>query len=289
MNARDALRSAIAALARHRCAGADAAREAEVLLVHAARTTRERLAAAPERALTPSQEKRFRLLVARRLRHEPLAYILGTAWFRGREFLVSRKTLIPRPATEHIVDAAVAAAKRIGAKIAVDVGAGSGCIAISLALELPNTRVIATDSSASALALAKKNARRLGSAARIRFIRADLLSSVRAIPSPAVIVANLPYIPTGEIKKLITDIRRFEPRTALDGGKDGLDLYRRLVLQLRAASAHQTTLICEILPEQYAALAAFIKKNFPRAATEEILNFSKTVVGLAADLYGTTV
>lgn len=157
---------------------------------------------------------------------EPLQYVIGTSDFRGHLLACDARALIPRPETEQLVDLALACR----GEDFIDVGTGSGCIAISLALEHPRARVTATDVSAAALALACENAERHNAAARVRFTRADLLDGIPAA-SADVVVSNPPYIESGEIPALAREIREFEPRSALDGGADGLDLVRRLVRQ----------------------------------------------------------
>ncbi|MBI4458149.1 peptide chain release factor N(5)-glutamine methyltransferase [Candidatus Uhrbacteria bacterium] len=268
-----------AKLRRHRCQDSEPAREAELLLSLASGLPREMFFAHPERKLPAAARKKFADLIRRRSRHEPLAHLTGSAWFYGREFAVSPATLIPRPATEAIVETAIAEARRIGADIVIDVGTGSGCIAVSLAAALPKIRVVATDISSAALRQARKNAARHGVAGRIDFKKSDLLGSPAASlkKSRAVIVANLPYVPTALMRRLAPDIRRFEPRTALDGGKDGLDFYRKLIVQ---AAGLRGALICEILPNQYRSLAAFAKKNIPGCETGKVLNLAGVTVGI---------
>ncbi len=218
MIARERAREAKTALAG---AGiADAACEAEILVRDIARISRVdyfRGAAVPE-ALTESVDA----AIERRLRREPTAYIRGNAFFYGREFSVSPDVLIPRPETELLIDILVAE-KLPEETTVLDVGTGSGCLAISLALETAFT-VLAVDASPSALRLARRNAVR--HAATVTFMRGHLASGVAAA---GVIVANLPYIATDEIAALEPEVRDWEPRIALDGGHDGLDLIRELI------------------------------------------------------------
>jgi release factor glutamine methyltransferase len=286
MTVREALAEGTKKLRAHACAGTDARREAEALLMHVTGLRREDFFLSPGKKLATSAARRFNASLARRLRHEPLDYILGSAWFRGHEFAVNRRTLIPRPATESIVDAALAAAKEKNAIAAIDVGTGSGCIAISLALELKGARIFATDASAGALALAKKNAACNGVRRQIRFLRGDLLSPVpaRHLRGPLLVVANLPYLPAADLPKLIPDIRRHEPKSALDGGKDGLSPSRALVDQLVRVKKSDIILIFEILAKQYSPLAAYVKKNFPATKISRIKNHQGVTVGLRADI-----
>ena len=159
--------------------------------------------------------------VRRRAAGEPLQYIRGRADFYGREFLVDERVLIPRPETEILVEQAVARVPR-GARV-VDAGTGSGCIAISLALERPDLHVMAIDTSAAALAVAKRNRDRLG--ARVAFAASDLLAAVRDVDF---IVSNPPYIPEGEIPTLQAEVT-FEPRAALSPGPRGTEVIERLL------------------------------------------------------------
>ncbi len=285
MTFREALLEGARKLKKHRCDGADAVRESEALLSFAACVPRERFFADPGARLSAPTARRYASLLLRRRSHEPLSYLLGTAWFMGREFRADRRGLIPRPATEHLVDSAVDAARELKSDLLVDVGTGSGCIAVTLALETKGTPVIATDASAGALALARTNARLHGAAGRIRFRRGDLAAPAAAIrnAAAAVVIANLPYIPDSAMRRLSPCVLR-EPRQALAGGKDGLDPYRRLLRQLAAYRPSGTTAaFFEILPGQYARLASLVKKNLPGARTGKIMNFEGACVGLRAD------
>jgi release factor glutamine methyltransferase len=158
----------------------------------------------------------------RRAAGEPLQYIRGRCDFYGREFLVDDRVLIPRPETEILVEQAIARAPR-GARV-VDVGTGSGCIAVTLALERPDLRVVATDVSVAALAVAKRNRDRLG--ARVALAACDLLDAVRDVD---LIVSNPPYIPSADIATLQTEVRDHEPRNALTPGPRGTEIIERLL------------------------------------------------------------
>jgi release factor glutamine methyltransferase len=215
---RDALDSALIALT---AAGCETPRlDAEVLLAAAMGVDRAVIVADPGRGLEPAQARAFQDGARRRTQREPVAYILGRKGFRRIELDVDPRVLIPRPETEHVVEAALALPE--GARV-VDVGTGSGAIALALADERPDLRVVATDSSAAALAVARANAARLG--LDVEFAEGDLLGPV-AGPVDAV-VSNPPYIRAGE--RLPPEIARYEPAAALYAGEDGLDVYRRLV------------------------------------------------------------
>jgi release factor glutamine methyltransferase len=215
---RDALDSALIALT---AAGCETPRlDAEVLLAAAMGVDRAVIVADPGRGLEPAQARAFQDAARRRTQREPVAYILGRKGFRRIELDVDPRVLIPRPETEHVVEAALALPE--GARV-VDVGTGCGAIALALADERPDLRVVATDSSGAALGVARANAARLG--LDVEFVEGDLLGPV-AGPVDAV-VSNPPYIRAGE--RLPPEIARYEPAAALYAGEDGLDVYRRLV------------------------------------------------------------
>jgi release factor glutamine methyltransferase len=181
----------------------------------------------PDRVLDAESRRRCDALVARRAAREPIAYIVGRRAFRHIELAVDTRVLIPRPETEHLVEAALELAH--GARV-VDVGTGSGAVALALKHERPDLRVTATDVSAGALEVAAANARGLGMEVTLR--QCDLLAGAGG-PFDAV-VANLPYVVDGELDGLAPEITRYEPRAALAGGSDGLGPLRRLVGQLGA-------------------------------------------------------
>jgi release factor glutamine methyltransferase len=204
--------------------------DAEVLLAFAIHTTRMQLIIDGQRPLMPAELARFRELVKRRRVREPVAYLLGEREFYGRGFRVDKRVLVPRPDTEFLVDVGLSrsASRSLGARV-LDLCTGSGCVAISLARERPTTRVHATDLDRGALTLARENALRLG-AYRVSFSQGDLYEGLQTpFGGFDLIVSNPPYIPTGDLAGLAADVRAFEPRHALDGGPDGLDLLRRVI------------------------------------------------------------
>ncbi|HTM69193.1 MAG TPA: HemK/PrmC family methyltransferase [Candidatus Binatia bacterium] len=282
MTIREALRRGAKQLRGHRCDGADPVREAEALLASATGLSRERMFMSPDLPLASGARRRFSSLVARRRRHAPLAYLLGTAWFAGLEFAVDRRVLIPRPATEHVLDTAVRAAVRTDAALVIDVGTGSGCVAIAAAKALPGARVLATDDSPAALRLARSNARRRS--ARVRFLRGDLLrpasAALTAARRPAVIIANLPYVPASSP---VSPCVRREPRRAVFAPGDGTGPYRELFRQLAAIPLRApATIVCELLPRQYLPLDKAFRRLFPDARPERIKNHRGRTVGLIA-------
>jgi release factor glutamine methyltransferase len=191
----------------------------------------------PERALGPDQLATFRRHVERRARHEPVSRILGTRDFYGRSFVISPATLDPRPDSETLIEAALEIAREEGWTSAplgiLDVGTGSGCLLLTLLAELPQACGTGSDISAAALEVARHNARRLGLERRVDWLLADALESI-AGPFH-MLLANLPYVRSGDIRHLDPEVRDFDPVLALDGGADGLDAYRRLVPKIPGA------------------------------------------------------
>jgi release factor glutamine methyltransferase len=205
--------------------GIDAPRlTAEVLLANALSCDRVRLYLDFDKPLGEPELARFRDLVRRRAEGEPTAYLTGRREFFGRPFRVDARVLVPRPETELLVEAALAALPEGGR--ALDLCTGSGCVAISVALAGKGARVVATDSSEDALAVARENAAALE--AEVTFASGDLWAAVEDAEPFDVIVSNPPYVPAGELDSLQREVRR-EPRLALDGGPDGLAVLRRIV------------------------------------------------------------
>jgi release factor glutamine methyltransferase len=209
--------------------------DAELLLAHALSTTRIHLVVDAKRPLDAHELARFRELVRRRRLREPVAYILGLREFYGRPFRVDARVLVPRPDTETLVEVALDRTRHVAlAMRALDLCTGSGCVAISLARERPTSRVLGTDISLDALAVARENALRLG-AYNVAFCRGDLFEAVDHSDRFDLVTANPPYVVASEIDSLAPEICRHEPRLALDGGQDGMDIVRRIVA---SASAH---------------------------------------------------
>ncbi len=210
--------------------------EARMLLGHVINLSAVQIYTKHEQILSPEEEAKLQKLIGRRLRNEPTAYILEHKEFYGIDFYVDSRVLIPRPETEILVDAALEfAASRSSyltrPLLAADVGTGCGAIAISLALNLPGSKVYATDSSPSALDVARLNCRHHKVAEQVTLLTGDLL---QPLPEPVdLIVANLPYIKNSELPDLSPEIAGFEPRLALDGGASGLDCIQKLLQQVR--------------------------------------------------------
>lgn len=220
---------------------------AEALLMHVLGCDRAHLHAHPERQLTPAELARFTAAVARRAAGEPLQYITGHQEFWGLDFQVTPAVLIPRPETEHLVSAALArCATRDHVRI-VDVGTGSGCVILALAAEKPEAELHATDISAEALAVASQNAGRLGFGDRVAFHQGDLLAPFAGAPgSFALVVSNPPYVGRNEADKVQREVREHEPAVAVFAGREGLDVYRRLIPQAWTALRPGGGLLLEI-------------------------------------------
>lgn len=241
-------------------AGIDsAALDADVLLAHVLGRDRAYLLSHGNDALAPAIVRRFLKVLHRRMNHEPVAYITGVKEFYGWEFAVNRHVLIPRPKTEEMVEEAKRVLRAWGENdkfqmtndkshtLVIDVGTGSGILAITVKKLFPRVNVLAIDHSKRALRVAKGNAERHGMHAigyrlsafnfqqsEIHFLYSDLLSKVREVPFYNILIlANLPYVPTREIATLERDVKDYEPGKALDGGGDGLDLFHRLARQIR--------------------------------------------------------
>jgi release factor glutamine methyltransferase len=210
-----------------------ARRDAEALLLLAMRryvsgATRAWLIANDKEAVAPEVAGELDKLVSRRLTGEPIQYIAGETEFFRMPFFVDRNVLIPRPETEHVVEKVVSLAPLFQRPRMIDVGTGSGAIAVSLAHEWPDTAVTATEISEAALRLARRNAERLGFADRVRFLQGDLLAPVTGEQFD-IVVSNPPYVREPDRSTLSVEVRDFEPAQALFAGEDGLEVYRRLI------------------------------------------------------------
>lgn len=210
---------------------AHAPREANLLLAHIMGWTEVELLARDDRSPTEAQLQSYREAITRRASGEPIAYILGQKEFYGRTFRVDNRVLIPRPETEHLVEEVLKLELEDQPTI-LDIGTGSGCLAVTLALELADSRVIATDLSPAPLAVAAGNARLHRVDSRIAFVAADLTSGLD-LQTIDLVVSNPPYIATDAASGLSPEILDFEPHAALFAGPGGVDLIRRLLDQLR--------------------------------------------------------
>jgi release factor glutamine methyltransferase len=208
----------------------------ELLLAHVLHLPRMKLYLDFDRALTTAETDALRELVRRRGLREPLQHIVGSTSFCGLELAVNSDVLIPRPETELLAEAGwqFLATRNSQPCRALDLGTGSGCLAIALAVKCPAAQVVATDVSPVALAVARANAARHGVAERIEFLAGDGFAAVPAGARFDLLVSNPPYIAAAEIATLQPEVRDHDPRLALDGGPDGLDFYRRIAAQADA-------------------------------------------------------
>jgi release factor glutamine methyltransferase len=264
----DALDSAVIALT---AVGCDTPRlDAELLLAAAMGATRATLIADPGRGIEPEAARRFAEFARRRREREPVAYILGTKGFRHIDLAVDPRVLIPRPETEHVVEAVLDLPA--GARVC-DVGTGSGAIALALKSERPDLDVVATDVSPDALDVARANAERLG--LEIELVHGDLLGVVRG-PLDAV-VSNPPYVEDGAV--LAPEIVGFEPALAVRAGPDGLDVLRRLVPAIAASGAALAAL--EVGEGQAAAVGGLLREvGYERVETvRDLAGIERVVVG----------
>jgi release factor glutamine methyltransferase len=260
--------------------------DAVFLLAHAGGVSRQEMIAHRERELTPEVTDRFEALVAQRERGMPLAYVTGEAGFYGRMFGVDPRVLVPRPETEPAIEWAVRHLRAIGREAgkAADIGTGSGAIAVTLASELPELNVYATDVSADALQVARRNAARNTVFQHVTFLHGDLAAPLLRYAPFDCVIANLPYVPSAECAAP-PDPVSFEPLLARDGGADGLDLYRRLLPDLPKLIAPRGIAVLEAGPANARALEELVRSVLPKAGVETVRDYAdldRLVVILAA-------
>ncbi|MBN1200776.1 MAG: peptide chain release factor N(5)-glutamine methyltransferase [Anaerolineae bacterium] len=247
--------------------------DAHILLVHVLGVDHTALIAHPERPLSPAQVNAYRDLVTRRVEGVPVAYLTGLRAFYDREFWVTPDVLIPRPETEHLIEAALDWARGRRDLRVADVGTGSGAIAVTLAAHLLGARVWALDVSADALAVARRNVARYSLSDRVTLVQGNLLEPLLEQGETAdLIAANLPYIPTDEVTAL--PVARREPVLALDGGPDGLDLIRRLLDQAVGVLAPGGLIALEIGAGQGARVCQLAGAIFPGARVRVLADYA---------------
>jgi release factor glutamine methyltransferase len=241
--------------------------EAEVLLGHVLGLTRAQIHAHLGRRLDAAELESYYELVERRRQHEPVAYIIGHKEFYGLDFCVDRRVLIPRPETELLVEKGLEIGQVASHPLTIaDVGTGCGAMAISLAVNLPQAIIYALDVSFEALEVTALNCGRYRVEKHVHLLQGDLLSP---LPEPVdLIVANLPYVSGAEWEQLPRTITAYEPRSALDGGPDGLNAIRRLLAQVQSYLKPQATILLEIGAAQGAAVTNLAGRHFPAAIVE---------------------
>jgi len=244
--------------------------DAEILLGFVLGLNREKILISPDYKLSKNQYSRFEKLIKKRAKNYPIAYLIGKKEFYGIDFIVNESVLVPRPETELMVEEVIKYAKQSPRKIdggyqILEIGTGSGCVALTLAKHLPKTKVTAVDISEKALGVARRNRKALG-LKNIGFKKSDLLSDVKTIPN--IIIANLPYLTKKELGE--ASIVR-EPKLALYGGKDGLAVYKRMLGQIKERlidNDYHLTIFLEINPSQKSKLSKIIQEIFPKAEVE---------------------
>lgn len=246
--------------------------DARLLLEFVLEKSHTYLIAHGEMALTVDQETHYRQLIHLAAQHEPVPYLTGQAPFLGRLFLVNSAVLIPRPETEQLVECAIEwAASREQLKV-VEIGTGSGIIAVSLALALPHTDIEAVDISEAALAVARQNAKRFQVTKQIRFQPGNLLEP---IDGPIdLIVANLPYITDAEWTGLADGVKSYEPTSALRGGRNGLDFIDPLLGQAKEQLAPEGAVFLEIGWKQGPAVITLAEAHFPDKQVNLLVDFA---------------
>jgi release factor glutamine methyltransferase len=240
--------------------------ESEALLMHTLGVGRAQLYSRLQEELPPPQLEEFQKLVQRRLRREPLPYILGHREFFGIDFYIDRRAFIPRPESELLVEQALEFASHLSLCIIADVGTGSGAVAVALARHLPQSTIYAIDLSGEALQVAAINCHRHGVAYRVHLLQGDLL---QPLPQPVhLIVANLPYVRSEELSQLDPEISDFEPALALDGGKEGTEKIRQLLAQSSGKLRSPGLILLEIGQGEGEAVLSLAKSHFPSARIE---------------------
>jgi len=236
-----------------------ARQDAEWLLASALGVERFALYLDPERVLLPSQVRRYRAAIARRAAHEPLQHLTGTEDFHGLRLRVGPDVLIPRPETEGLVEWALEVLRDEPAWLVADVGTGSGAIACALAQRMPSLTILAIDRSLAALRVASRNVAALCLGQRVKLVAGDLLEPIGPTRGPLdLVIANLPYIPTGVIGSLEPEVARFEPRDALDGGPDGMAAIRRLIAAAPERLRPRARLMMELGADQAGPVASLM-------------------------------
>lgn len=250
-----------------------AALDAEILLSHTLNKPKSFLYSRPEHKPTKSQLQKFKHLISRRSKHEPVAYIIHHKEFYGLDFYVNKNVLIPRPETEILVEQVL---KNKKIKTVIDIGTGSGCISVSLAKYNPKLKITASDISPKALSIAQKNAQLYKVNGRIKFIKSDLLKKIPnslLLTPGSCIVANLPYLSEKIYRQQYSNLK-FEPKSVLYAGKDGLKYYKKLFEQIKQLQHVPKFIYLEINPDQVQKLEKITRLLYPSAKTCSIKDYA---------------
>jgi release factor glutamine methyltransferase len=247
---------------------------AEVLLMFILGCDRAYLFAHPERDLTPDEQLRYEEALAERAAGKPSQYITGHQEFWGMDFIVSPAVLVPRPETEHVIEVVLPLARAIGNPRIVDVGTGSGCIALALAKELPDAEVHATDISDSTLEIARANAARLGFDQRVQFHHADLLAGFQP-KSVDFVVSNPPYV--GNREEVDREVFEHEPRHAVFAGHTGAEIFQRLIPQARDVLKPNGWLVLEIGYSVYSPVRELLRDWKVVEVTNDLQGIARVV------------
>lgn len=243
-------------------------RDARLLVAAAIGGVPADLIVRPERIFAAAEAAQLDDYVGRRARREPVSRILGVRDFYGRTFSITPATLDPRPCSETLIGAVLDIADEGGGRDRplrlIDIGTGSGCLAVTLLCELPNAIALATDVSAEALAAAERNAEANGVAGRISFAQRNTLQDVGG-PFD-ILISNPPYIPAGEIRSLQAEVKDYDPRGALDGGADGLDIYREIAARIESVVPHGWV-VFEVGAGQARDVEQILRTSSPQSAT----------------------
>jgi release factor glutamine methyltransferase len=264
VNLKQALAQIRRTLASHQTEEPDI--DAELLLRHATNLNKDKLYVQYNRELTDKESHLLYDLIQRRVQSEPIAYILGYKEFFGLDFEVNPSVLIPRPETELLVEKAIAFARQQNIRLIADVGTGCGAIAIALAKHLPDAKIYAVDISEDALRTAKTNCKKHDVCNRVTLLHGNLLEPIPKLVD--LIIANLPYVKIADWKKLPNGIKANEPKIALDGGADGLDVIENLLAKAKDKLQSNGTMLLEIGYNQGKAALKSATNYFPEATTE---------------------
>ncbi len=268
-------------------ANEDASQESRMLLAHVLKKKKEYLAMHPDLAVPSKDEQKYYSEIERRGKGEPIAYLVGSKEFYGLELFVNKNVLVPRPETECLVEEVLLVSKKLDLTetLFIDVGTGSGAIAIAVVKNILNAKVVAVDISRAALAVARGNAEQ-HRIKNISFLESDLLTD---LPIPweenVILMANLPYVPENEMEHLPATVRNYEPASALVAGADGLDLYRRLISQmLRQLPGKKVWLVFECDPAQINKMKRMIQFAFLHPQIKTYKDLSGKVRGGTAKI-----